>query len=155
MLKWLNLQSTDSVLDLFCGVGNFSLPLAQIAAQVTGVEGNAEAVKLAQQNAQFNQLANTTFVTHDLFTENQHQAWWKKDYQAIVLDPGRLGAKRVCEQLGELQADKILYISCHSDTLIRDLKALEQQHYQLKRIQLFDMFPQTHHYETMALLERC
>jgi len=155
MLNWLQPKPTDKYLDLFCGVGNFSLPLAQIAAEVTGVEGNPEAVKLARHNAQINLLSNTSFMTHDLFTDNQHQAWWKKGYNAIVLDPGRLGAKLLCEQLGELGANKILYISCHSDTLIRDLKALEQQSYRLKRIQLFEMFPQTHHYETMALLERC
>jgi 23S rRNA (uracil1939-C5)-methyltransferase len=152
-LDWLQLSHDDKVLDLFCGVGNFSLPLAQSAGQVIGVEGNARAIELAKHNAKLNQCNNTDFIQDDLFKPIDNQAWLGNDYSVLLLDPGRLGAKTLCENLGCLKPKKILYVSCHSDTLIRDLTALEQQHYRIKRLQLFEMFPQTHHYETMVLLE--
>lgn len=153
-INWLELCSSDRVLDLFCGIGNFSLPLATVSAEVIGVEGDEKAVALAKKNAKLNQLTNLSFYQSDLFQDNQHQAWWSTNYEAILLDPGRLGAKRLAENIGELQANKILYISCQSDTLTRDLIAIEKQGYRVKRAQIFDMFPHTSHFESMVLLEK-
>lgn len=152
-LNWLELSSNSTLLDLFCGIGNFSLPAAKIAHQVTGIEGNSGAVTLAESNAKLNKLDNVTFHQADLFKEHNHQAWWSS-YDAVLLDPGRLGAKNLCPQIGELNAQRIVYVSCQSDTLIRDLQAIEKQGYRLKRIQLFDMFPNTSHIESLVLMEK-
>lgn len=152
-LSWLALSQDSSLLDLFCGVGNFSLPAAKMADQVVGVEGNNEAVELAKSNASLNKLNNLTFHQADLFEKPDHQAWWS-DYDAVLLDPGRLGAKTLCQNIGELNAQRIVYVSCQSDTLIRDLQVIEQQGYRLKRIQLFDMFPNTSHIESLVLMEK-
>ncbi|UQB42609.1 TRAM domain-containing protein [Thiomicrospira microaerophila] len=153
-LSWLKLSKKDCLLDLFCGNGNFSIAASKQAGLVVGVEGAASALKHAQNNAQYNNCPNLEFFQADLFQDCQHQAWWNKKYNSIILDPGRMGAKLVCEHLSMLAADQILYISCQSDTLIRDLKLLEQQNYRLVKCQLFDMFPHTQHFETMVLLHK-
>lgn len=152
-LSWLELSQNSILLDLFCGVGNFSLPAAKMADQVVGIEGNNTAVDLAKNNASLNKLNNLTFHQADLFEKPNHQAWWS-DYDAVLLDPGRLGAKTLCQNIGELNAQRIVYVSCQSDTLIRDLQVIEQQGYRLKRIQLFDMFPNTSHIESLVLMEK-
>jgi 23S rRNA (uracil1939-C5)-methyltransferase len=153
-IEWLALSAQDHLLDLFCGVGNFSLPAALTADVVTGVEGNAQAVSHARQNAQTNGLTNCHFFTEDLSQNPAQQAWWRGNYTAVLLDPGRLGAFEVCRQLGQLNVNKILYVSCQANTMIRDIQQLEQQGYRVKRTQLFDMFPQTEHFESLVLLER-
>lgn len=153
-LSWLKLSKKDNLLDLFCGNGNFSIGASKQAGLVVGVEGAASALKHAQYNAQYNDCPNLEFIQADLFQDCRHQAWWSKKYTSIILDPGRMGAKLVCENLSTLAADQILYISCQSDTLIRDLKILEQQNYRLVKCQLFDMFPHTQHFETMVLLHK-
>lgn len=152
-LSWLELSPNLTLLDLFCGIGNFSLPAAKMARHVTGVEGNDAAIQIADSNAELNKLDNLTFHQADLFKDINHQAWWLS-YDAVLLDPGRLGAKNLCQKIGELNAQRIVYVSCQSDTLIRDLQAIEQQGYRIKRIQLFDMFPNTSHIETLVLMEK-
>lgn len=152
-MNWLELSDNSCLLDLFCGVGNFSLAAAKLAGKVVAVEGNNRAVELAKNNALLNELTNLTFYQADLFDQPNHQAWWS-NYDAVLLDPGRLGAKSLCQVIGELNAKRIVYVSCQSDTLIRDLQAIEQQGYRLKRIQLFDMFPNTSHVESLVLMEK-
>lgn len=175
-LTALELKPTDKVLDLFCGIGNFTLPIAKLSAKAVGVEVNQQAVAIAQQNARLNQLANLEFFQADLFiddlneqeilfageegediakkTTSSNQAWLQQEFDKIVLDPGRLGAKQICEQIARFKAQKIVYISCQSATLIRDLAILEAQNYRIKTVQVFDMFPHTNHFETLVLLEK-
>lgn len=153
-VDWLAPNATDRVLDLFCGVGNFSLMLAQKAGLVVGIEGLKSSIDLAKQNALDNKITNTQFHRADLSDTPIHQAWWSDHFDAILLDPGRLGAQELCAELGRFKAKRIVYVSCQSSTLIRDLKLLEQQGYKLKRAQIFDMFSHTDHYESLILLEK-
>lgn len=152
-IDWLDVKPTDKVLDLFCGVGNFTLPLAQKAAQVTGIEGDLELVQTAQQNAQTQGLNNARFFKGNLFDEQYRSEWFlKQSYDRILLDPGRLGAQEICQHLGKLNAKRIVYVSCNASTLIRDVQILEKQGYQCQKGNMLDMFPQTTHTEVMVLL---
>ncbi|MBN2647072.1 MAG: 23S rRNA (uracil(1939)-C(5))-methyltransferase RlmD [Thiotrichales bacterium] len=154
-LDWLDIHPTHRVLDLFCGVGNFTLPLAQRAQNTVGVEGLSELVAAAQRNAEHNGIENCEFYSADLFAECQAMPWFRGQvYDRILLDPGRLGAHTLSTQLGQLQAQKIVYLSCNTATLIRDLKTLQAQGYQLKKACFIDMFAHTTHGEAMVLLEK-
>lgn len=154
-LNWLQLTDKDKVLDLFCGVGNFTLPLAQQSKKAVGIEGLSELVETAQQNAADNHLHNSEFFQADLFDEVSGLPWFRKQkYHKILLDPGRPGAFELCKQLGKLNADKIVYVSCNASTLIRDVKELEKQGYQLRKATFMDMFAHTTHAEVMVLLEK-
>lgn len=152
-IEWLDVKATDKVLDLFCGVGNFTLPLAQKAAQVTGIEGDLALVEAAQHNAQTHQLSNARFFKGNLFEEQYRSEWFlKQSYDSILLDPGRMGAQEICLHLGKLNAKRIVYVSCNASTLIRDVQILEKQGYQCQKGNLLDMFAQTTHTEVMVLL---
>lgn len=154
-IDWLDLNSEHKVIDFFSGVGNFTLPLAQIAKQAVGVEGLQELVEAAKGNARNNQLDNCEFAKADLFKEVTGLPWFRaQKYDRILLDPGRLGAAELCKQLGQLGAHKIVYVSCNAATLIRDIKILQKQGYQLKKAGAMDMFPHTTHLEVMVLLEK-
>ncbi len=156
-LTWLALSPSHQVLDAFCGVGNFSLAIAQQLDQkqgkVVGIEGDAELVDMAQQNATSNALNNAHFYKADLFQSVTDVAWFRKQkYDRVLLDPGRQGAFALCKVLGQLKPERIVYVSCNTATLIRDLKELTQQGYRLKKAMLLDMFPNTAHTEAMVLL---
>lgn len=153
---WLKLKGTERVLDLFCGFGNFTLPLAQQAAEVLGVEGLESQVLRGRLNAAHNHCDNVRFATADLSLPLQQQPWSQDSahWDVILLDPPRAGADGICDQLGELGAKQILYISCNPATLARDKASLERQGYQLERLGMMDMFPQTAHVESMALFVR-
>lgn len=148
-LQLLNLKKTDRVLDLFCGLGNFSLPLAQRCAHVLGVEGEARMVDRARYNAQVNQLPHAEFQVANLF-ETQHD-FLKKQYDKILLDPPRAGAQEI---IPHLKGALILYISCNPMTLARDAALLTQQGYTLTHAGIMDMFTHTSHVESMALFEK-
>ena len=152
-IDWLNLKSTDKVLDLFCGMGNFSLPLARQCAQVTGVEGVEAMVARAQANAQSNQITNAEFIHADLSQRLDLQPWWQP-VDAILLDPARAGAEQVVTELGRTQAPKVLYVSCNPTTLVRDAEILLKQGYQIDKAGVMDMFPHTHHVESMMLFSK-
>ena len=153
-VDWLNLTAKEQVLDLFCGIGNFSLALAKCAKSVVGVEGVASAVAIAAQNAQTNQIANAQFHCFDL-TQNMQQApWFSKDLDILVLDPSRTGALAILEQLPLKQFKTILYVSCDPVTLARDSALITQAAFSLEKIGLMNMFPHTGHIETMALFQR-
>ena len=153
-LTWLDVQAEDVILDLFCGLGNFSLPLAKRAQQVVGVEGVQAMVDRASDNAKRNQLTNAQFYQLDLNSNWQHQGWHQHPFNKILLDPARAGAFAACQQLVNLTADTILYVSCEPKSLARDAKVFTEQGYQVKKIGLIDMFSQTKHVETMVLFER-
>lgn len=152
-LDWLKLEKQHQVLDLFCGVGNFTLPIAQHCQNIIGIEGLKELVDTANNNAQLNQLENCQFHKANLFDDNRKSAWFRNQkYQRVLLDPGRQGAFEICKQLHLLKADIIVYVSCNSATLIRDLKELQKHGYQLRKARLLDMFPHTTHSEVMVQL---
>lgn len=152
-LDWLAPRAEERVLDLFSGLGNFALPLAQRAAEVVGVEGVQAMVERASANAAANGLGNAHFVRADLSQPLAEAAWAKGGFAAVLLDPPRDGAAAAVAQLRSLGAQRILYVSCNPATLARDAALLAQQGYRLKRAGILDMFPQTAHVEAMALFE--
>ncbi len=155
-LQWLELEPTDSVLDLFCGLGNFSLPIAKQVSQVVGVEGVQAMVDKATNNAQLNGVDNCQFFQADLNSQwinNSNQHWHQHHFNKILLDPARAGAEQAVQQLTTIKAEKILYVSCDPTTLARDSAILIQQGYAIKKIALMDMFSQTKHIETMVVFE--
>ncbi len=154
-LDWLELQPEHKVLDLFCGVGNFTLPIAQQVQSTVGIEGEQILVETASQNAKQNALASVNFYKGDLFDEVTPKPWFKKQkYDRILLDPGRQGAFNLSKTLGKLKAHIIVYVSCNAATLIRDIKELEKQGYRLTKAGMIDMFPHTTHTEVMVQLSR-
>ncbi|MGC9421238.1 23S rRNA (uracil(1939)-C(5))-methyltransferase RlmD [Vibrio sp.] len=150
-ITWLDVQSDDRVLDLFCGLGNFSLPIAKLAQSVVGVEGVDAMVKWAQHNAELNQIKTATFHQANLEQEMTRQAWAADKFDKILLDPARAGAAGVIEHLAQLGAERVVYVSCNPATLARDSHSLLNQGYQLAKLTMLDMFPHTSHLESMAL----
>jgi 23S rRNA (uracil1939-C5)-methyltransferase len=147
--------STDRVLDLFCGLGNFSLPLARRAGQVVGVEGEDSLVARARANAERNALANVQFHTANLAAEDIGSASWAGKFDKVLLDPPRAGAKEVLPLVAKSGAGTVLYISCHPGSLARDAGILVHEHgYELQAAGVMDMFPHTAHVESAALFVR-
>jgi 23S rRNA (uracil1939-C5)-methyltransferase len=144
---------TDRVLDLYCGLGNFSLPLAQRAEALLGVEGEAGLVARAARNAAKNGIANARFVTADLMASDW--PFYRERWDVVVLDPPRTGAEAPVAELGASGARRIVYVSCHPATLARDAQVLVERHgFTLRAARVFDMFPHTHHIEALALFTR-
>ncbi|MBG9994228.1 23S rRNA (uracil(1939)-C(5))-methyltransferase RlmD [Pseudoalteromonas sp. NZS127_1] len=152
--NWLDLKGDENLLDLFCGIGNFSLVLAKQAKSVIGVEGVTSAVAMAAQNAQTNSITNAQFHCFDLTQSIQSAPWFSKNLDVLVLDPSRTGAMAVLEQLSLKQFKTILYVSCDPVTLARDSAIISQAGFDLNKIGLMNMFPHTGHIETMALFQR-
>ena len=148
---WLALNEKDIVLDLFCGLGNFSLPIAQQVSAVVGIEGIASMVEKAQDNALNNGISNCQFYQADLNSDWQDQAWAKQKYNKVLLDPARAGAYQALTQLLTFNVAKILYVSCDPASLARDAKLLIDQGYKIEKISLMDMFSQTKHVEIMVM----
>jgi len=153
-LDWLAPVQNARVLDLFCGLGNFALPLARIGAQVTGVEGVETMVGRARTNAEHNGLENMHFHQADLSKPLAEADWACEGFHAVLLDPPRDGALEVVKQMATLGAERVVYVSCNPATLARDAAELIRQGYRLTRAGMLDMFPQTAHVEAMALFER-
>ncbi len=153
-LNWLQLNSHSRVIDFFSGIGNFSLPVAQQAGAVLGLEGNAQAVTLARQNADVNQVTNVEFKLTNLFDAPEQQAWWSWSADCAILDPGRAGAEALCAKLGQTQLKRLVYVSCHPGSLTRDLSLLLAQGFIIEQAQQFDMFSHTKHIESLVCLTR-
>ncbi|MBW8189584.1 23S rRNA (uracil(1939)-C(5))-methyltransferase RlmD [Neiella marina] len=152
-IEWLALDGSETVLDLFCGAGNFSLPLAKRANQVMGVEGVAAMVLQATKNAASNKMTNAKFYHADLSERFDQQAWWQP-VDVVLLDPARAGAEQVVTQLHHSGASKVLYVSCNPATLVRDAAILNQHGYLAEKAGVMDMFPHTHHLESMILFSK-
>jgi 23S rRNA (uracil1939-C5)-methyltransferase len=152
-LHMLEAQEGDRVLDLFCGLGNFTLPLAKRVAEVVGVEGDAALVQHGKDNAAFNGLQNAVFEQADLTqTELKDYPWAAQGFNKILLDPPRSGAFEVLHQLADLGAERLVYVSCNPATLARDAGELVNNHgYRLVSAGIMDMFPHTTHVESIAL----
>jgi 23S rRNA (uracil1939-C5)-methyltransferase len=152
-VRLADVRPTDRVLDLFCGLGNFSLPLAQRARELVGIEGEAGLVARAVQNAARNGIANARFVTADL--TNPDWSFYREPWDVVVLDPPRTGAEAPVAELHRSRPRRIVYVSCHPATLARDAQVLVERHgYRLSATRVFDMFPHTSHIEALALFER-
>lgn len=153
-IDWLELQKDDRVLDLFSGIGNFTLPMARYAGEVVGVEGSDTMVNRATTNAKYNQLENTNFYKGDLSSDLRHHHWYNQGFNKILLDPPRTGALEAIKQLQHYNADRILYVSCNPAALARDAAELVSQGYRFTRFCVMDMFPHTSHVESLALFEK-
>lgn len=133
-LEWLDIQPQDRVLDLFCGMGNFTLPLAKRAAQVVGVEGVPALVAKGQENAALNGLHNVTFFHENLEEDVTRQAWAKHGFDKVLLDPARAGAAGVMLHIIKLAPRRVVYVSCNPATLARDSDVLLQAGYTIQRL---------------------
>ncbi|MDH5611905.1 MAG: 23S rRNA (uracil(1939)-C(5))-methyltransferase RlmD [Gammaproteobacteria bacterium] len=152
-IDFLQLNKNDQVLDLFCGLGNFSLPMARKCAQLTAVEGSQVMVKKARDNAAKNNINNVEFFMADLYSDEIASApWLKQKYNKILLDPPRSGADAVLRYLDKMGAERIVYVSCHPATLARDAGVLVNElGYRLIDAGIMDMFPHTKHVESIAV----
>jgi 23S rRNA (uracil1939-C5)-methyltransferase len=153
-VELLELSPAATVLDLYCGLGNFSLPLARHAARVVGVEGDAALVARARGNACHNGLPNAEFHVADLAAPpDAFLPWMRHSYTHVLLDPPRTGAPAVLAAVARIAPQRLLYISCHPGTLARDLGVLVHEHgFRLAAAGVVDMFPHTAHVESLALL---
>jgi len=154
-IELLDPGAEDMVLDLFCGLGNFTLPIATKASHVTGIEGSDELVIRARENAQKNGINNTDYYVADLFKDISDLPWVKQKYDRILLDPARSGAREILEYLPAFSAHTVVYVSCNPSTLARDTEIMVHQHgYKLIKAGVMDMFPHTAHVESIALFEK-
>lgn len=152
VLATLNLTKDDTVLDLFCGLGNFTLPMAKVAGLVVGVEGDLPLVRHARENARHNNIDNVEFYAADLSKDISDQPWVKRKYNKILLDPSRAGASEVLPYFKQWQPEQVVYVSCNPSTLARDAGILVNDlGYKLIKAGVMDMFPQTGHVESIAL----
>ncbi|NOR40433.1 MAG: 23S rRNA (uracil(1939)-C(5))-methyltransferase RlmD [Gammaproteobacteria bacterium] len=154
VLDMLELDKQDKVLDLFCGLGNFTLPMARLAGEVVGVEGEAGLVARARDNASLNGIENASFYTANLEEQTTEAAWAGIGYNKVLLDPPRSGAAGVMDSLGNIRPQRIVYVSCHPGSLARDAGTLvNEKGYRLVSAGVMDMFPHTAHVESIALFE--
>lgn len=153
-LELLDLQSQHRVLDLFCGLGNFTLPLARRVAHVSGVEGSQAMVERGYENARRNGIENADFYAFDLTRDVTGEAWATAHYDRILVDPPRSGALEMMPLLAKMGAKKVVYVSCNPATLARDAGELVKHGYRLAAAGVMDMFPHTTHVESIALFER-
>lgn len=155
-IAYLDLQKTDKVLDLFSGLGNFSLLMAGLSEHVTAVEGALSMVKKARHNAELNNISNAEFIFADLYSDEIFSApWLKQKYDKILLDPPRSGAAEILPALKKMQASIIVYVSCHPATLARDAAVIVNDlGYRLKSAGIMNMFPHTGHVESIAVFEK-
>jgi len=154
-VEQLQPASTDSVLDLFCGIGNFSLPLARRARRVVGVEGDDALVERARSNAELNRIQNAEFHTADLTASCSALPWAAEAYDRVLIDPPRAGAKEILPLIARSVASCVVYISCHAGSLARDAGILVREHgFSLVSAGVMDMFPHTTHVESMAVFVR-
>ncbi len=154
-LELLDCHADERVLDLFCGLGNFTLPLARRAGQVVGVEADAGLIERAEANARHNGIGNARFQVADLYGELDLQPWMHETYGKALLDPPRTGAIQVLDWLPRLGVERIVYVSCYPSTLARDADRLVNVlGYRMRAAGVMDMFPHTAHVESIAMFDR-
>ncbi len=154
-LSLLRVDKNDVILDLFCGLGNFTLPLAKHVKSVVGIEGEKSLVERAIHNAEINDLKNVSFHEADLRQDHQNSDWFQHDFNKVLIDPPRSGAWEVLPLIAETKADCLLYVSCHPASLARDADRLVNElGFKLVKAGVMDMFPHTSHVESMALFVR-
>jgi 23S rRNA (uracil1939-C5)-methyltransferase len=154
VLDLAKVAKDETVLDLYCGMGNFSIPLGMLCKQVTGIEGQGSAIRSAKRNAQINGVTNTGFYKSPVHRECSKLTSEGIQFDCVIIDPPRQGAPDLGKELAALATKRIVYISCDPATLSRDLSGLVSRGFTISVIQPVDMFPQTHHIETVVLLEK-
>jgi 23S rRNA (uracil1939-C5)-methyltransferase len=154
-IQELQAGADDSVLDLFCGIGNFSLPLARHGGKVLGIEGEQVLVDRATHNAASNNLRNVEFRRADLNKIDGSESWINTDWDRVLLDPARSGAAEIVNRMHLLDPKRIVYVSCHPGTLARDAAVLvHEKGYLLETAGIIDMFPHTAHVESIAVFTK-
>ncbi|RUR12311.1 23S rRNA (uracil(1939)-C(5))-methyltransferase RlmD [Legionella sp. km772] len=154
-LQLMELKSSDRVLDLFCGLGNFSLPMAKYCSYLVGVEGSQSMVERASMNAQANNLSNLSFYAANLDDVEEVQKLVQQSFNKVLIDPPRSGALELVKQIDKLNPERIVYVSCNPVTLARDTDILvNHKGYKLVKAGVMDMFPHTTHVESIALFEK-
>ena len=155
VLDLLDLQASHEVLDLFCGLGNFTLPIARRVARVTGVEGELGLVERARANARLNGIATAEFHVADLFQPQTGVPWIDRPFDRVLMDPSRSGGREILSCVPRWRAPRLVYVSCNPATLARDAGVLVHEHgYRLTQAGIMDMFPHTAHVESVAVFER-
>ena len=164
VVELLKPDQEDVILDLFCGLGNFSLPLARYSKSLTGIEGSEVMVQRAQENARRNALSNAEFYSLDLtrnlreLTQDAHSSvhqWLHKAYNKLLIDPPRSGAQELVECIDLFkELRQIVYVSCNPATLARDSAILSSKGFKLRGAGVMDMFPHTNHVESVAFFEK-
>lgn len=155
VLSVMALKKESKVLDLFCGLGNFTLPIARHSHQVIGVEGDQQLVERARHNAQLNDLSNVDFFTADLTKDHSQSAWFNQDFSHVLIDPPRSGAWDILPLIAKTSANTLVYVSCHPASLARDSQRLVQDlGFSMQSAGVMDMFPHTSHVESMAVFTR-
>ncbi|HEU4779617.1 MAG TPA: 23S rRNA (uracil(1939)-C(5))-methyltransferase RlmD [Steroidobacteraceae bacterium] len=155
-IELLEIGDTDRVLDLYCGLGNFTLPLARRARAVVGGEGEAGLIARARANARLNGITNAEFTVADLsVAPDTTIPWMRGGFDKVLLDPPRVGAREVLSAVAHLAPRRVVYISCHTGSLARDLGVLTHElGFRLRAAGVLDMFPHTTHVESIAVLDR-
>jgi 23S rRNA (uracil1939-C5)-methyltransferase len=153
-LDLLDVKKEHRVLDLFCGLGNFTLPLARRAREAVGVEGSTAMVERGSENALANKVDNARFHAADLTRDLADQSWTIGGFDRVLIDPPRAGALEVLPLLAGFSAERLVYVSCNPATLARDAGELQKHGYCLEAAGVMDMFPHTTHVESMALFVR-
>ena len=151
VLQFAKANPLGRALDLYCGIGNLTLPLAMGAKEVLGIEENRVAIKDARFNAERNGIGNCEFIQGRV--EDVLMSWNREKPDLVVLDPPRRGCKTVLDQVARLKPQKVVYVSCEPTTFSRDLRLFQERGYSLQRLVLIDMFPQTYHIEVIGLLQ--
>lgn len=151
----LQVGKQHTVADLYCGIGNFSLPIARNAGKVLGIEGAAQQVTQAAANAKLNGIENCEFRCADLEKIDGSEQWLSQQWDRVLLDPARSGALAIVKQMTRIGADRVVYVSCHPGTLARDAAELvHEQRYVLEAAGIIDMFPHTGHVESVAVFRK-
>ena len=154
-LQLLDLNKEDEVIDLFCGLGNFTLPISRYVKKVVGIEGDSGLVERAKENASKNEVSNASFYKADLFEDVSGFEWFRgRNYNKALIDPARTGAIEIVELLPKLNVERLVYVSCNPATLARDTARLIDLGFSLESAGVMDMFPQTAHVESIALFVR-
>lgn len=154
-VELLDVQADEAVLDLFCGLGNFSLPIARKAKFVVGVEGSEAMVDRASMNAKHNDITNAHFYALDLTSPFDGEVWARQQFDKLLIDPPRSGAKEIVENIEKIAPKRIVYVSCSTASLARDAGILvHEKGYRLTQCGVMDMFPHTSHVESIAVFDK-
>ncbi|WP_175330328.1 23S rRNA (uracil(1939)-C(5))-methyltransferase RlmD [Candidatus Ichthyocystis hellenicum] len=156
VMRYMDVAPTDRVLDLFCGLGNFTLPIARLGADVVGIEGNEQLVRQARSNADLNGLTDRAkFFSFDLYKNSPQEIFDRVGaFNKILLDPPRSGSIEICQQLPTNLPQRIVYVSCHPASMARDAGVLVHNHnYVMSELMVLNMFPQTSHVEVLSVFD--
>ena len=154
MLQFADTSPNDSILDLYCGMGNFAIPVAKKVKRVLGIESQGSAIRSGRKNCAYNGISNLTFQKSDVSEGCKRLVENRQSFDTIICDPPRQGMPGIAPLLRKLCRKKLIYVSCDPATMCRDLAALQVEGFTVLKIQPLDMFPQTHHIETVTLLEK-